>query len=47
MTKKKVDITLDIEIIDKIDKDRGDVPRSTYINSILKRILKTKLKGKK
>jgi len=40
MTKKKADITLDIEIIDKIDKDRGDIPRSTYINGILKKALK-------
>lgn len=40
MTKKKADITLDIEVINKIDNDRGDIPRSTYINNILKRTLK-------
>jgi hypothetical protein len=36
--KKKVNITLDEEILKKLDKERGLIPLSTYINKILRRV---------
>lgn len=37
--KKTVALTLDIELIDSIDKIRGYVPRSTFINKLLEKNL--------
>jgi len=36
MAKKKVTITLEHKLITKIDKDRGLIPRSPYIEKLLK-----------
>ena len=36
MTKKKVTITLEHNLLTKIDKDRGLIPRSAYIEKLLK-----------
>ena len=39
-TKTNVNITLDKNIIHLIDMDRGQVPRSSFINSILSKFFK-------
>jgi len=33
--KKKANITLDDKLLEIIDKKRGDIPRSTFINNLL------------
>lgn len=38
--KKRIDITLDEEVIEELDKKRKLVPRSPYINEVLKKHLK-------
>ena len=38
--KARFSITLDKELVKKIDKERNDVPRSTYINKLLKKLIK-------
>jgi hypothetical protein len=35
MTKKKIAISLDDELLELVDKQRGNEKRSTYINSII------------
>jgi len=37
--KKVVSFNIDEEIIEKIDKLRGDVPKSTYVNKLLLKLL--------
>jgi len=37
LSKKQVSLTLGIELVEKIDEKRGLVPRSTYIESLLKK----------
>ena len=43
--KKVVSFNIDEEIIKEIDKRRGDIPRSTYINKLLLKLLKGGLKN--
>lgn len=38
MTKIRIDITIDPEVLDKLDEIRGDVKRSTYINNMIRRV---------
>lgn len=38
--RQKISITVETEIVDKIDKNRGDITRSTYIQRLLERALK-------
>jgi len=42
--KKRVTLNMDKWIFDKIEKDRGDINRSVYVNKLLLRILKGGLK---
>jgi metal-responsive CopG/Arc/MetJ family transcriptional regulator len=37
--KQKVSLTLDEEIIKEIDKKRGLIPRSTFVEQLLKKVL--------
>ncbi len=37
---KVVSLNLDKDIVDEIDKQRDGIPRSLYINKILKKVLK-------
>lgn len=39
ITKEKINITLDIELLEKIDSERGLIPRSTIINEKLKQVV--------
>jgi len=43
MPKRVVNLTLDSDLVDAIDKLRGDVPRSRFINRILREVLKSEL----
>ena len=43
-TKTNVNITLDKEVIKQIDMDRGQMPRSSFINKILSRFFKKSYK---
>jgi len=36
MSKENISITINKKLLEKIDKDRGLIPRSTYIEKILK-----------
>jgi hypothetical protein len=45
-TKENTHLTLDVEVINRIDRIRGLIPRSTYINDVLKRIIPVHLSGK-
>jgi len=47
MLKKKISITLDSELVTKIDKKRGLIPRSVYIDFLLKKKYKLIKNGKK
>jgi len=38
--KEKITLTIEASIIDKIDKDRGDITRSTYVQRLLEKVLK-------
>ena len=38
--KVRLSISLDEKIIKKIDKERGNIPRSTYINILLEKLMK-------
>ncbi len=38
--KEKITLTIDTTIIDKIDRERGDVTRSTYVQRLLEKVLK-------
>ncbi len=38
--KEKISITLDDKLLKKIDRERGMIPRSVYINYLLRKILK-------
>lgn len=40
--KKVISINIDKDIVDKIDKKRNGVPRSPYINKILRQWLRKK-----
>jgi metal-responsive CopG/Arc/MetJ family transcriptional regulator len=42
---EKLGITLPTSILQKVDKERGDIPRSTYIRRAVENYLK--VKGKK
>jgi len=42
--KVRFSITLDKELVEKIDKKRKDVPRSAYVNKLLLKLLKGGLK---
>jgi hypothetical protein len=46
MAKISVGISFDKDILEKIDKERGDIPRSKYIIKFLKREYTTKNTGK-
>ncbi len=37
--KKWIHITIDHDVLERIDKERGLIPRSTWINDKLKRIV--------
>lgn len=37
MTKEKISISIDSEILDSVEKERGLVNRSTFINDILRK----------
>ena len=39
---EKLGITLPISLLRKIDNNRGDIPRSTYIRRAVERYLKVK-----
>ena len=39
---EKLGITLPISLLQKIDRNRGDIPRSTYIRRAVESYLKTK-----
>ena len=39
---EKLGITLPISLLQKIDNNRGDIPRSTYIRRAIERYLKVK-----
>ena len=45
LKKKVVSVNMDIEILKEIDKQRGDIPRSTYINKLILKIMKGGLKN--
>jgi hypothetical protein len=36
--------TLDIEVVEELNKQRGIVPKSTYVNSLLRKLLGFKTK---
>ena len=38
--KEKISITLDDKLLKKIDKERGLIPRSVYINYLIKKKIK-------
>ena len=38
--KKTISITIDKQLLSKIDENRGDIPRSPFINNILKKTIK-------
>ena len=44
-TKAHVNLTLDPDLLKWIDMDRGQMPRSTFINQILSRIFTRRLKN--
>jgi len=45
VNKKKVTtLSLDIELLDEIENQRDGIPRSAYINQILKELLKGGIK---
>ena len=44
-TKTNINITLDKELIRLIDMDRGQKPRSSFINMVLSMFLKKKLEA--
>jgi hypothetical protein len=39
---EKLGITLPISLLQKIDNNRGDIPRSKYIRRVMERYLKVK-----
>lgn len=38
--RQKITLTIEESIIEKVDKDRGDITRSTYIQRLLEKVLK-------
>ena len=42
--KEKVSLTLDKDIVKKVDKLRDDISRSLYINRVLKKYIERRLK---
>jgi len=42
MAKQKVTITLERNLVEKIDEDRGLIPRSAYIEKLLRETMKNK-----
>lgn len=42
ITRKPLTISLEIKLIEQLNKERGDVPLSLYINNLLKRAIKMK-----
>jgi len=45
MTKERITISIDPALLERIDRERGLVPRSTYIESILAEALGMRRKG--
>ena len=41
MVKTKVTMTLETNLLKRIDKERGDVPRSVYIQRMIEKVMKT------
>jgi len=42
--KVRFSITLDKDLVEKIDKKRNDIPRSSYLNKLLKKYIERRLK---
>ena len=40
--KKRISMTIDADVLEKIDDERGSYPRSTYLNELLKNTLNEK-----
>lgn len=38
--KEKVTLTIEGSVVEKIDKDRGDITRSMYVQRLLEKVLK-------
>ncbi len=39
MRRPKVTITLEKDVLEEIDQERGMVPRSTWINEVLRKVI--------
>jgi len=46
-TTKPVGISIPPQLIEKIDKDRGDIPRSIFVTRLIEQAYREREKGKK